>query len=121
MNSPRREHLVVKARAARRGMPLIARNHLLVVDEAERYGGHDLGPNPVEHLLAGIATSSLVVLRMLGEADLTLDVELTASTTLNVERVIGTDRGPVFEVVRLEWSVASEEQAQRLRALLPEI
>lgn len=121
MTAPRRELLVVEARHPSQGTQVAARRHQLILDEAERYGGHDLGANPVEHMLAGIAAASLVVLRLLGAEEIAESATLRISATLNVDRVLGADHGPVFELFRLEWKVPSDAHADQLRAALPQI
>jgi len=121
MTPTRREQLVVEAQHARRGIAVSARDHRVIVDETENYGGHNAGANPVEHLLAGIAAGSLVVLRMLGAIDIADSAVLRTSGTLNVDRVMGADDGPVFEVVRLEWEVADVDHAARLQAVLADL
>ena len=67
MTTSRREQLVVHALPGTHGTTVTARTHELTIDETTRHGGHDAGANPVEHMLAGIASVSLVVLRILGE------------------------------------------------------
>jgi uncharacterized OsmC-like protein len=119
MTTARREQLVVEARPATRGVHVAARGHELTVDEAARYGGHDTGANPVEHLLAGLASASLVVLRLVGEGAVAERTTLRVSASLNVDRVMGADDGAMFESVRLEWEVRSEAHAERLRKALP--
>ncbi|MGI8334457.1 OsmC family protein [Actinomadura scrupuli] len=119
MNAARREHLVVEARPVSRGVHVAARGHGLTVDEAARYGGHDTGANPVEHLLAGLASASLVVLRLVGEGAVAESATLRVSASLNVDRVMGADDGAMFESIQLEWEVESESHAERLRAALP--
>jgi uncharacterized OsmC-like protein len=119
MTRTRRELLVVEAQHAALGTRVAARGHELIVDEAERYGGHDMGANPVEHMLAGIASASLVVLRLVGEAEVAETTRLEVSATLNVDRVMGSDHEAIFELIRLNWQVRSEAHADRLRAALP--
>ncbi|MCW2856919.1 MAG: hypothetical protein JWR52_2534 [Marmoricola sp.] len=121
MTTTRREQLVVQAQHAHQGIAVSVRDHNVTIDEAEKYGGHDAGANPVEHLLAGIAAASLVVLRLVGEADVAESARLTVSGTLNVDRVMGGDDAPVFEDVRLHWEVGSLDHAERLRLVLPAI
>ncbi|GAB7004905.1 hypothetical protein JCM18899A_23780 [Nocardioides sp. AN3] len=116
-----REILVVDAEQATHGTRVAARTHDLVVDEAERYGGHDTGANPVEHMIAGLAAASLVVLRLVGEGEVAESATLRVSATLNVDRVMGREDAPVFELVRLDWVVASDDHAERLRAVLPQV
>ncbi|MFE7415929.1 OsmC family protein [Rhodococcus sp. NPDC057529] len=67
MSTSRREQLIVHALPGTHGTTVTARRHELTIDETQQYGGHDSGANPVEHMLAGIASVSLVVLRLLGE------------------------------------------------------
>jgi uncharacterized OsmC-like protein len=117
----RREQLVVQAHHAEKGIAVSARTHDVTIDEAEKYGGHDTGANPVEHLLAGLAAASLVVLRLVGEGEVAGSAGLTVSGTLNVDRVLGVDKSPVFETVHLGWEVASDEHAERLRSVLPDL
>jgi len=117
----RREHLVVHALLGSHGTTVTARRHELTIDEAARYGGHDAGANPVEHMLAGLAAASLVVLRLLGEVAIAESATLTVSAGLNVDRVMGTDDGAVIDVIRLDWHVANAEHAVRLRAALPHL
>ena len=121
MSSPRREQLVVDALPATRGTKVAVRGHELIVDEAERYGGHDSGANPVEHMLAGIAAASLVVLRLHGEDEIAESAPLRISACLNVDRVMDTDDAAVFELIGLHWEVESELHAERLRTALPHI
>jgi uncharacterized OsmC-like protein len=119
MSTARREQLVVEARPATRGIHVAAREHELTVDEAARYGGHDTGANPVEYLLAGLASASLVLLRIVGEGSVAEQTTLRVSASLHVDRVMGADDGAVFESIRLEWEVESEAHAERLREALP--
>jgi uncharacterized OsmC-like protein len=119
--SSRREQLLVEALPATRGITVAVRGHELTIDEAARYGGHDSGANPVEHMLAGIASASLVVLRLLGEGEIAESAKLKVSACLNVDRVMGADDGAVFELIRLDWEVESDPHAKRLRAALPQI
>ena len=119
MTAARREQLVVEARPAAQGVHVAARGHELTVDEAARYGGHDTGANPVEHLLAGLASASVVVLRIVGESAVAERTTLRVSASLNVDRVMGADDGAVFDSIRLEWEVQSDAHAERLRAVLP--
>ena len=121
MTTGRREHLAVEALPAARGISVSVRGHDLTVDEAERYGGHDSGANPVEHMLAGLAAASMVVLRLLGEAAVAESAILRVSAILNVDRVLGIDDGAVFELVQMDWEVETETQAERLRKALPEL
>jgi len=121
VTTARREQLVVDALPTTRGITVSVRGHELQIDEAERYGGHDSGANPVEHMLAGIAAASLVVLRLLGEATVAESALLKVSASLNVDRVMGVDHGAVFELVRLDWEVESETHAERLRTALPRL
>ncbi|WP_370182137.1 OsmC family protein [Rhodococcus wratislaviensis] len=121
MTTSRREQLVVHAVPGTHGTTVTARGHELTIDEAPRYGGHDSGANPVEHLLAGIAAASLVVLRLLGEVAIAESAALTVSASLNVDRVMGADDGPVIELIRLDWEVANAAHAERLRAALPHL
>jgi uncharacterized OsmC-like protein len=119
MSTRRRENLVVEVTHASKGIGVWVRGHELTIDEAEKYGGHDAGANPVEHMLAGVASASVVVLGILGERDIAEVVRLKASATLNVDRVMGVDDGAAFDTVRLDWTVQDEEQADRLRKVLP--
>ena len=121
MTTSRREQLVVHALPGTHGTTVTARRHELTIDEAPRYGGHDSGANPVEHLLAGIAAASLVVLRLLGEVAIAESAALTVSASLNVDRVKGADDGAVIELIRLDWEVANAAHAERLRAALPHL
>ena len=121
MTTSRREQLVVHALPGTHGTTVTARTHELTIDETTRYGGHDAGANPVEHMLAGIAAASLVVLRLLGEVAIADSAVLTVSATLNVDRVMGADDGAVIELIRLDWEVANAAHAERLRAALPDL
>ena len=121
MSTARREQLVVEALPATRGITVSVRGHDLKIDEAERYGGHDSGANPVEHMLAGIAAASLVVLRLLGEAAVAGSAVLRVSAILNVDRVMGVDDGAAFDLVRLDWEVESQTHAERLSKALPQL
>jgi len=116
----RREDLTVAAWAHVSGpIEVRARQHVLHVDEAQRYGGHDVGANHVEHMLAGLVSASLVVLRLAGHPDISRGIRLRATGRLNVERVMGRDSAPVFEHIALFWEVDDRHQAEALRALLP--
>lgn len=121
MSATRREQLLVEATPATKGVAVSVRSHRITVDEAEKYGGHDVGANPVEHMLVGIAAASLVVLRILGEGDVAEAARLRVSATLNVDRVMGADRGAAFDAIRLDWEVASQDHAVRLERVLPDL
>jgi uncharacterized OsmC-like protein len=121
VTTSRREQLVVEALPATHGTKVAVRGHELTVDEAARYGGHDSGANPVEHMLAGLAAASLVVLRLLGEGEMAESTTLTVSASLNVDRVMGADDGAVFELIRLDWEVENDTYAAQLRTALPDI
>ncbi|MGY2704802.1 MULTISPECIES: OsmC family protein [unclassified Nocardioides] len=121
MTSARREQLVVEATHATKGLAVTARSHGFTIDEAEKYGGHDAGANPVEHMLAGLAAASLVVLRILGQPDIAAAARLTISATLNVDRVMGVDDGAAFDLITLDWEVEDEDHAARLRRVLPDL
>jgi uncharacterized OsmC-like protein len=121
MTPARREQLVVEAAHATKGLAVTVRSHGFTIDEAEKYGGHDAGANPVEHMLAGLAAASLVVLRILGQPDIAAAARLTISATLNVDRVMGADDGAAFDLITLDWEVADEDHAARLRRVLPDL
>lgn len=91
-----------------------ARHHQVVVDESPRYGGHDTGPNPVEHLLAGLASTSLVVLRIVAGEESVAGVSVTVEGELNVARIRDPrTTGRVFNRLDLIWDIPDDlDQAQ---------
>lgn len=118
----RREDLAVRANTSPSGaISVRARKHVMTIDEKQRYGGHDRGANPVEHMLAGLASASLVVLRLLRHEEIAARASLTVTGRLNVDRVAGTTTEPVFEYVTLTWVVDDPRHGELLRGLLPAI
>lgn len=109
------------SRVPEAGLAATVRDHVVTLDELPKYGGHDLGANPVEHMLAGLAAASLVVVDMVPNGDAPEVLGLTVEAELNVERVLGDDDGQPFHRVDLEWRVAGPREAAALEALLPEL
>ena len=69
-----------------------ARQFSIVVDEPPTLGGHDLGANPVEYLLASYAGCVNVVAYLVAkELDIKLDkLTIKVDGNLNPERLFGT-------------------------------
>lgn len=109
------------ARRPDAGLAASVRDHVVTLDELPKYGGHDLGANPVEHMLAGLAAVSLVIVEMLPGGQAPEVLGLAVEAELNVERVLGDDDGQPFNRVELEWKVAGPHEAAELEALLPEL
>lgn len=103
------------------GLAASIRDHVVMLDELPKYGGHDVGANPVEHMLAGLAAASLVVVNMMSGGDAPEVLRLAIEAELNVERVLGDDEGQPFHRIDLEWKVAGPKDAAELEALLPEL
>lgn len=98
------------------------RHHRVVVDESAKYGGADRGANPVELLLAGLASASLVIIDIVAGRDVSAGLRLQVRGELNVERIVGTgNAGPLLSRVELTWEVPLGLDPDEIRALLPEL
>lgn len=120
---PRRETLVVEVEDSDGGAMVIGiRHHVLVNDESTRYGGLDTGPNPVETMLGGLATASLVILRIIGGDDIPVGLRVRVEAVLNVERILGpaTD-DPMFVRMDLLWEVPADVDPRRVERWLPDL
>ena len=120
---PRRETIVVDAEDSEGGAMVIGiRHHVLLNDESARYGGHDTGPNPVETMLGGLATASLVILRIIGGDDIPPGLGVRVEAELNVERILGAPTDdPMFARLDLLWEVPAHVDPQRIERWLPEL
>ncbi len=120
---PRRETIIVDAKDSEDGAMLIGiRHHVLLNDESARYGGHDTGPNPVETMLGGLATASLVILRIIGGDDIPPGLGVRVEAELNVERILGAPTDdPMFARLDLLWEVPAHVDPQRIERWLPEL
>lgn len=98
-----------EARSATR-LDVSARDFTMVVDEPERLGGTNAGPNPLEYELASLAGCINVTGHLVAkEMGLTIsDVRMTLSGTLNPARFMG--RGEEERAGFKEITVALELQ-----------
>lgn len=60
----RKGHILVGERNKHFARDVQSDNHVWVADEPVKLGGHDLGPDPYEHLLAGLGACTSMTLRM---------------------------------------------------------
>lgn len=120
---PRSETIVVDAEDSMGGAMVIGiRHHVLLNDESARYGGHDKGPNPVETMLGGLATASLVILRIIGGDDIPPGLSVRVEAELNVERILGAPTDdPMFARLDLLWKVPAHVDPRRIERWLPEL
>lgn len=99
-----------------------ARDFLITVDEPKTLGGEDLGPNPVELVLAAIASCQEITYRLYADRlDIPLDgVSVTVKGDVDLNGLFSTDAGvrPGFRGVELDVeldSTAAPEELDRLK------
>ena len=106
---------------------LTARQHEFTIDEPDALGGTDKGANPIEHLLAALASCTVISYQVwagkLGIAVDSVDVDL--SGTIDLAGFFGTDDGvrPGFQGIELAIRVAapaSEADYRRLERAVAE-
>lgn len=106
---------------------ITARQHEFTVDEPESLGGADKGANPIEHLLAALASCTVISYQVwagkLGIAVDSIDVDLEG--TIDLAGFFGTDETvrPGFQGIELGIRVAgpaSEADYRRLEQAVAE-
>ncbi|MEQ6389544.1 OsmC family protein [Bacillaceae bacterium S4-13-58] len=100
------------------------REHQIVIDEPEDFGGANTGPNPMEYVLASLAGCENVMLHMIAKEQ---GVEM-GSVDFSVEGTLNTDGlegmggvRPYFQNIKVQAEIstdASDEQIQSIRSEL---
>jgi hypothetical protein len=113
---------VVVARSFDGHMDADVRQHRIVIDESAKYGGADRGANPVELMLAGLASASLVIIDIVAGRHVTSGVSLQVRAELNVDRIRGLGEAePLLAKVELLWEVPPGRDPDEIRELLPDL
>jgi putative redox protein len=86
--------------------------HTLVSDESAEHGGEDAGPAPFDLVLAGLASCTLITLRMYAER------KGWADATISGEFVHRLEDGKNMVVRHLHVSGAPEEGLERMRDIV---
>ena len=101
-------------------MDISIRKHKLVADEPPEIGGGDLGPNPIELLLASVASCLSMVIKMYAE-DRGIKVnkiEVKAVGSLDIRGLMGEDVKPDLQSIDLEVVIDSPASRKELLKLL---
>jgi uncharacterized OsmC-like protein len=97
------------------------RKHQLVVDEPRGVGGTDLGPNPVELLLASLASCQAITYRVwAAKLGIALDhVEVALEGDIDLRGYFGVDDAvrPGYSALRLRVTLDGPETPMRYRRL----
>jgi len=98
-----------------------ARHHTVVIDEPPALGGTDSGANPVEAVLAGLASCQAITYRVwAANLGIALDrVRVEADADIDLLGFFGVDRAvrAGFNDVRLQVSLEGPEPPERYREL----
>lgn len=98
-----------------------ARQHTVVIDEPAALGGTDTGANPVEAVLAGLASCQAITYRVwAANLGIALDrVRVEAEADIDLLGFFGIDRSvrAGFNDVRLQVSLEGPESPERYREL----
>lgn len=102
-----------------------ARSFELVIDEPERLGGTDAGPNPIEYVLAAFSGCLNVMCHLIAkEMDFELrGLEIELSGTLNSDKLFGketSDRAG-YKEIRAEIKADSDADESTLAAWIKEV
>jgi uncharacterized OsmC-like protein len=101
--------------------PVRARQHVLVIDEPSALGGTDTGANPVEAVLAGLASCQAITYRVwaakLGVALDTVSVEADGDIDLLGFFGIDPDARAGYNDIRLRVTLDGPESPERYREL----
>lgn len=100
----------------------LAGKHSIVIDEPPELGGTGMGPNPVELLLASlasclvIATSFHAMMRKIKIKS----IEADAEGILDLRGFMGTDENirPGFKEIKVILKINSDEQKEKLEELI---
>lgn len=98
-----------------------ARQHSFTIDEPAGLGGTDLGANPVEHLLAALASCTVITYQVWAEKlGLTLEgVDVTVDGDVDLRGFFGTAEGvrPGFQEIGLAVTLTGPESDADYRRL----
>lgn len=100
---------------------LSARQHQFTIDEPAALGGTDLGANPVEHLLAALASCTVITYQVWAEKlGLTLEgVDVALSGDIDLRGFFGAAEGvrPGFQGIDLAVTLTGPESEADYRRL----
>ena len=97
-----------------------SRGHTLVVDEPKELGGTDKGPNPIELLLASLASCITIAIKF--HADRmnvpVSKVRVVAKGTLDLGGFMGENVKPGLRKITLDVTVESPASEERVKELI---
>lgn len=97
-----------------------SRSHTMVVDEPKELGGTDKGPNPIELLLASLASCLSIAIKF--HADRmnvpVSRVKVVAKGTLDLRGFMGEDVKPGLQKITLDVTVESPASEERVKELI---
>jgi uncharacterized OsmC-like protein len=100
------------------------RGHEPVVDEPEKLGGGDKGPNPLEYLFTGLAGClNITIHRVARQRDVDiekLDIDVSGSLDMEEFKEGGTGKRAGFEDIGVEIGIETDSNTQVEKEILEE-
>ena len=100
------------------------RGHEPVVDEPEKLGGGDKGPNPLEYLFTGLAGClNITIHRVALQRDVDiekLDIDVSGSLDMEEFKEGGTGKRAGFEDIEVEIGIETDSNTQVEKEILEE-
>jgi len=98
-----------------------ARHHELVVDEPKELGGTDQGANPIEHLLAALASCLLIAIKFHAQKrKIRIDeIEVETKGFLDLRGFMGIgDVKPGLQKIEVNLRIKSPEPEEKIKELI---